>query len=214
MLHGIFTIIHVVCGFVLVALFFIICCSLLSKYVNRSSQDSEAARHDFEPNSEEIRQLNNGINVNVSIAHPTIQYENEIKPFPGFRYDKADWLARPVLPKVPEIGNGKSNNVKYNLTFATPVLPREEETGKRQLNYMKPHLLKLAIKKHIDPECNTSAEAEQFSFERNKLYPTDLNTVFRVSPTDFHGAILNEKQVILISPFLNTLGQSCLGCPV
>ena len=83
---SIFTIILVVCGFVLVALFFIICYSLLDKCVNQSLQDSEAARH----NLEEIRQLNNGINVNVSIAHPTIQYENEIKPFPGFRYDKAD----------------------------------------------------------------------------------------------------------------------------
>ena len=132
------------------------------------------------------------------------------KSFSGFRYDKPDGLARPVLPKVPKIGNGQSNNVKHHLTLTRPVLPREAETGNGQLNYMKPHLIKLAINKHIDPKCNTSAEAEQFSFERNKLYPTDLNTVFRFNPSDFHSALLNEKQVIFISPFLNTIGQSCI----
>ena len=136
---SIFTIILLVFGFVVLALFVIICCSLLSKCVNQSSQDSETARHDFEPNSEEIRQLNNESNVKVSVTHPTILYENEIKPFSGFRYDKPDGLARPVLPKVPKIGNGQSNNVKHHLTLTRPVLPREAETGNGQLNYMKPH---------------------------------------------------------------------------
>ena len=128
MLHGIFTIIHVVCGFVLVALFFIICCSLLRKYVNRSSQDSEAERHDFEPNSEEIRQLNNEVNVNVSITQPTIRYENEIKPNSGFRYDKSDGLAKLVLPEVPEIG--KSNNVKHHLTLKDQYCKEKLKLGK------------------------------------------------------------------------------------
>ena len=94
-----FTIILVVCGFVLGALSLIICCFVLSKCVNQSSQDSEAARH-FEPNSEQIRQPNSEINVDVSITHPTIQYEHEIKPNSAFRFDKPDGLARPVLPRV------------------------------------------------------------------------------------------------------------------
>ena len=213
MVMSILTIILVVCGFLLVALLFFICSSLIIQCANQSLQDSEAARH-FEPNSEQIRQPNSETNVDVSITHPTIQYEHEIKPNSAFRFDKPDGLARPVLPRVAANGQHPSNYVKPHLTLRGTVLPTEAENVNRQPNTLKPHLLKLAIKKHIAPACNTSAEAEQFSFERNKLYPTHLNTVFRVSPADFHSAILSEKQVIFTSPFSNTVCQSCIGCPV
>ena len=128
MVMSIFTIILMVDGFIVVALFFIICCSLLSRCANQSSEDSEAARHNFKPNSEEIRQLNNEVNVNVSITQPTIRYENEIKPNSGFRYDKSDGLAKLVLPEVPEIG--KSNNVKHHLTLKDQYCKEKLKLGK------------------------------------------------------------------------------------
>ena len=52
-------------------------------------------------------------------------------------------------------------------------------TRKRQL------LSKLAIRKHIHPECNTNADAVHISEERDRFSSTDTNHVFKISPADF-----------------------------
>ena len=46
-------------------------------------------------------------------------------------------------------------------------------------------LSKLAIRKHIHPECKTNADAIHISEERDRFSSTDTNHVFKISPADF-----------------------------
>ena len=42
-----------------------------------------------------------------------------------------------------------------------------------------------AIKKHLHPSCNSSRDAEDFSAERDRLFPTEVNHVFKADKNDF-----------------------------
>ena len=42
-----------------------------------------------------------------------------------------------------------------------------------------------AIKKHLHPSCNSSRDAEDFSEERDRLFPTEVNHVFKADKNDF-----------------------------
>ena len=102
------------------------------------------------------------------MTKPSIQYEDERKESPAIRYDGH---------KIPSMPKKSENVTKISIGLHQEV--------------RRPLLPKSAIRKHIHPTCYSPANAEQFSVERNKFDPTELNTVFSVQPTDFH----YEKEV-------------------
>ena len=56
-------------------------------------------------------------------------------------------------------------------------------------------LKKSAIRKHLHPTCLNARDAEQFSVERNKFDPTEINTVVKAGEFDFNITILDGEEV-------------------
>ena len=56
--------------------------------------------------------------------------------------------------------------------------------------------IKAAIRKHIYPNCRTSADAVKISVQRNKTDPTEVNTVFQAQSSQFHLETINGEEVI------------------
>ena len=87
---------------------------------------------------------------------------------------------------------------RYNLKTdnLTIVEPNVQYEGERRRAHIQPLMpIKSAVRKHIQPHCNSAAEAVKFSVERNRGDPTEMNTVFRVQPTEFHLKLLNGEEV-------------------
>ena len=73
------------------------------------------------------------------------------------------------------------------------VLPREPSvTYEREVGV---RLSAFNVKKHVLETCDSNREAEEFCVRRNKIDPTEVNTVFRVKPSEFCREPLNGKQV-------------------
>ena len=56
-----------------------------------------------------------------------------------------------------------------------------------------------AIRKHIHPHCKTDTDAINFSKERDQIYETEVNTVFKVNPWrgDFNEVRRNEETIVM-----------------
>ena len=50
-------------------------------------------------------------------------------------------------------------------------------------------------RKHVDPSCRSGEQAAKFSSQRDKEFPTTLNTVFQASACDFIEAKIDGKWV-------------------
>ena len=73
------------------------------------------------------------------------------------------------------------------------LLPREPSvTYEREVGVRLPAF---NVKKHVLETCDSNREAEEFCVRRNKIDPTEVNTVFRVKPSEFCREPLNGKQV-------------------
>ena len=93
---------------------------------------------------------------------------------------------------------GSNTNVEQNWVrpesgrTVRPSVRIENETRKGQP--MMP--IKAAIRKHIYPNCRTSADAVKISVQRNKTDPTEVNTVFQAQSSQFHLETINGEEVI------------------
>ena len=52
-------------------------------------------------------------------------------------------------------------------------------------NYFRNKAFQKVERKHVDPGCRSGEQAAKFSSQRDKEFPTTLNTVFQASATDF-----------------------------
>lgn len=79
---------------------------------------------------------------------------------------------------------------RLDLTDKQNKKPGKQRPNKKLTSVSKPTrkrqlLSKLAIRKHIHPECNTNADAIHISEERDRFSRTNTNHVFKISSADF-----------------------------
>ena len=112
----------------------------------------------------------------------------------------------PVLPtNVSRHLTPHTNSNALKITVAATLNNRDTTTVK---------VPKAAIKKHIYPDCSSDRQAEQFSVKRNMFDPTELNTVFKVNPQEFHYDLLHGKEVSIFVCLLNLIKFLFIGSKV
>ena len=127
-------------------------------------------------------------------------------------WDK-QWKNRRGCLDIP-LGNPKSVRTKWDWRWRTADM--EEKRGEiilrpswfaldwsgdapeadKELEPVESPLKWTAIKKHLHPSCKTSRDAEQFSAERDRLFPTEVNRVFKAHKNDFATTKENEEDIV------------------
>ena len=181
---NIFTIFVIAGGCIGVVLLFLLCYFLLNKCINPSPDkdryDCEKAR--YQPHTA-----------------PSIQYSEVLNDRSRYPIGVVPVLPTRELPVLParELPVFPSHITRHHTqdtstTFNTNVTTTFDNPDTDTKPVKVP---KAALKKHIYPDCSNAREAEQFSVQRNRIDPTEMNTVFRVNPQDFHYDLLHGKEV-------------------
>merc|ERR1712060_749351 len=194
---NIFTILFIAGGCFVVVLLFLLCYFLLSQCINASPDkdryDCEKAR--YQPPGPRPPSIHYSEVLNERSRYPppggvSVLPTRGVPGLPTLGIPRLSARELPVLPQHITRHHTQDTSTTFNTNVTTTFTNPDTDTT--PVKVPKP-----ALKKHIYPDCTNAREAEQFSVERNRIDPTEMNTVFRVNPQDFHYDLLHGKEVVI-----------------